>query len=97
MDDWQHREILFELKESNRLMKAMIGELSQIKFELVNERMKKEPSVSYKIPIPVKSGTPGISGTMRKDFFTGCPLPEDYETLGDKAKKLLNLLIGRLK
>jgi hypothetical protein len=30
------------------------------------------------IPIPVKSGTPGIEGTQMKDFITGCPIkPEE--------------------
>ncbi len=27
-------------------------------------------------PIIVKSGTPGISGTVNKDMMTGCPLEE---------------------
>ena len=47
MDDTQFRLVLAEMKESNKLMKAMVSELSQIKFELVNERLKRE---SGKIP-----------------------------------------------
>ena len=65
MDDTQFRAILAEMKESNKLMKAMVSELSQIKFELVNERLKRDApkGATYTIPIPVKSGTPGIDGT----------------------------------
>ena len=42
MDETQFWLVLAEMKESNKLMKAMVSELSQIKFELVNERMKRE-------------------------------------------------------
>jgi hypothetical protein len=41
-DSQFHQSVLAELKESNRLMKAMVSELSQIKFELVNERLRKD-------------------------------------------------------
>ncbi len=68
MDDWQYREILFELKESNRLMKAMIGELSQIKFELVNERMKRE---AVKTPVIFPKDPNGSTGAST---FTVIPL-----------------------
>ena len=67
-DSQFHQIILAELKESNRLMKAMVSELSQIKFELMNERLRRErekemrikeaeqrpipPAFSYTIPIP---------------------------------------------
>ena len=50
MDDTQFRAILAEIKESNKLMKAMVSELSQIKFELVSERIKHD--AKYKIKIP---------------------------------------------
>ena len=50
MDDTQFRAILAEMKTSNTLMKAMVSELSQIKFELVNERMLRD--ATYKIKIP---------------------------------------------
>jgi hypothetical protein len=49
MDDTQFRAIMAEMKESNKLMKAMVSELSQIKFELVNERIKRD---SVKMPAP---------------------------------------------
>jgi hypothetical protein len=88
-DSQFHQIILAELKESNRLMKAMVSELSQIKFELVNERLRRErekemrikeaeqrplpPAFSYTIPIPVKSGTPGIDGTSDITMKTDTP------------------------
>jgi hypothetical protein len=52
MDDTQFRAILAEMKESNKLMKAMVSELSQIKFELVNERMKRGYSTTTPAPFP---------------------------------------------
>ena len=51
MDDTQFRAILAEMKTSNTLMKAMVLELSQIKFELVNERIRRD-SVKMSVPFP---------------------------------------------
>ena len=51
MDDTQFRAILAEMKTSNALMKAMVLELSQIKFELVNERIRRD-SVKMSVPVP---------------------------------------------
>ena len=51
MDDTQFRAILAEMKTSNALMKAMVLELSQIKFELVNERIRRD-SVKMSVPFP---------------------------------------------
>lgn len=61
MDDTQYRLVMAELKESNKLMKAMVGELSQIKFEMVNERMRREVVKNpgtYTIPIPERLPEP---------------------------------------
>ena len=52
MDDTQFRLVLAEMKESNMLMKAMVSELSQIKFELVNERLKRGYSATTPAPVP---------------------------------------------
>ena len=51
MDDTQFRAILAEMKTSNTLMKAAVSELSQIKFELVNERIRRD-SVKMSVPFP---------------------------------------------
>lgn len=62
MDDTQFRAILAEMKESNKLMKAMVSELSQIKFELVNERMKRGYSATTPALFPRDpAGTTGNS------------------------------------
>ena len=59
MDDTQFRAILAEMKTSNTLMKAMVSELSQIKFELVNERIRRD---SVKMPVPFPRDPNGSTG-----------------------------------
>ena len=59
MDDTQFRAILAEMKSSIALMKAMVLELSQIKFELVNERIGRD---SVKMPVPFPRDPNGSTG-----------------------------------
>ena len=60
MDD-EERKLM---QEQMSLMGHLIGVCTDIKFELVNERLQRECRIINRSPPPliIKSGTPGIDG-----------------------------------